>query len=179
VPQQPPNPLTQPFFSRPTLTVAEELIGKFLVRKIGKTTTAYMITEVEAYDGFEDKASHAHKGETPRNRIMFGEAGYWYVYLCYGMYYMLNVVTGEKGYPAAILIRGVEGFSGPGRLTRGLEITKEENTKIALPESGLWIEDRGVKIPKSKIKRTPRIGVNYAKEWTDKPYRFLYIPEKD
>jgi len=108
--------LTHHFFNRPTLTVAKDLLGKFLVREVAPTrrqsgrrrsVVAYMITEVEAYDGFKDKASHASRGETPRNAPMFGPAGHWYVYFTYGMHWMLNVVTREKGYPAAILIRGV------------------------------------------------------------------------
>lgn len=99
--------LGQNFFNRNTLVVAEDLIGKFLVRKIGKKEIAAMIIETEAYDGEHDKASHAHKGKTERTKVMFGPAGYLYVYLCYGMYWMLNVVTGEKDYPAAVLIRAV------------------------------------------------------------------------
>jgi len=98
--------LTQKFFNRDTKTIAQELLGKYLVRKIGDREVSVMITETEAYDGLQDKASHASKGKTARTEIMFGEAGYWYVYLCYGMYYMLNIVTREVGYPAAILIRG-------------------------------------------------------------------------
>ncbi len=165
--------LTQDFFNRPTLIVAEELIGKFLVRKIENREVAHMITEVEAYDGFKDKASHAHRGKTPRNAIMFDEAGNWYVYLCYGMYHMLNIVTGPKDFPAAVLIRGVEEISGPGRLTRALQISKKENTLPVKRQSGLWIEDRGITIPKKDILRTPRIGINYAEEWIEKPYRFI------
>jgi DNA-3-methyladenine glycosylase len=167
--------LTSTFFDRPTLIVARDLLGKYLVRKIGKRTYALMITEVEAYDGFEDKASHASRGETPRNSTMFSEGGYWYVYLCYGIHQMLNVVVGEKDYPAAILIRGVEGASGPGRVTKYLGIDGTLNKKKAAKASGLWIEDRRVIIPRSKIVQTPRIGVAYAKEWAEKPYRFVLL----
>ncbi|HTW96464.1 MAG TPA: DNA-3-methyladenine glycosylase, partial [Candidatus Methylomirabilis sp.] len=98
--------LKEKFFTRPTLLVARDLLGKFLVRKIGKKEVAVMITEVEAYDGPKDLASHASRGMTDRNAIMFGAGGYFYVYLCYGMYEMLNIVTGPKNYPAAILLRG-------------------------------------------------------------------------
>jgi len=195
--------LKQKFFNRPTLKVAEDLLGKFLVRKIGNRERALMITEVEAYDGPHDKASHAHKGRTKRAEVMFGEAGRWYVYLVYGMHYMLNIVTGPKNYPAAILIRGaircsqgrsltwsrsvLDQVKGPGKLTKFLKIDKKFNGKIAESPSpracgasvsrrktGLWLEDRGIKINKENIKRTPRIGVNYAgKIWANKPYRFF------
>ena len=93
-----------------------------MVRRSRKKTVAYMITEVEAYCGLEDKAPHAHKGKTKRNEPMFGSADHWYVYLIYGMYQMLNIVTSPKNYPAAILIRGLEGASGPGKLTKKLKI---------------------------------------------------------
>lgn len=164
------NVLASSFFEQPTLVVAENLLGKYLVRD----GQAFMITEVEAYDGFEDKASHASRGETPRNKVMFGGAGVWYVYFVYGMHHMLNIVTGPKGYPAAVLIRGVEGISGPARLTKALGIDRQMNEQKAQPESGLWIEDRGAIIPKNKIEKTPRIGVAYAgEEWASKPWRFV------
>lgn len=162
--------LKEGFFEQPTLLVAENLLGKCLVRK-GR---AFMITEIEAYDGFDDKASHASRGETPRNKVMFGEAGVWYVYFVYGMHHMLNIVTGAKGYPAAVLIRGVEGISGPARLTKALGVDRQMNEQKAEPEGGLWIEDRGIIIPKNRIKKTPRIGVVYAgEEWALKPWRFV------
>lgn len=140
-----------------------------------------MITEVEAYDGPQDKACHAHRGCTPRNAPMFGPAGHWYIYLIYGMYWMLNIVTGEEGYPAAVLIRGTcpesgrraGDLNGPGKLTKSLGIHQAFNAKVATASTGLWIENRGVKIPSSKIQRTPRIGVDYAGAWAKKPYRFV------
>lgn len=168
--------LGQIFFSRFTISVARGLLGKYLVRRIGKKTIARMITETEAYDGVSDKASHAHRGITKRNEVMFGPAGYWYVYFTYGMHWMLNIVTGKKGYPAAVLIRGTHGISGPARLTKFLRIRKEMNNKKASQVSGLWIEDRGVKIPASKIRRGPRVGVAYAgRIWAKKPYRFWIV----
>ena len=97
--------LGKEFFDRPATRVARELISKYLVRRVRGKDIALMITETEAYEGFDDRASHASKGETARNRVMFGEAGIWYVYLVYGMHDMLNIVTGAKGYPAAALIR--------------------------------------------------------------------------
>ena len=133
-----------------------------------------MITETEAYVGPEDKASHAHRGKTSRNAPMFGPAGRWYVYFTYGMHWMLNIVTGRKDYPAAVLIRGVEGISGPGRVTKKLKIDKRFNNKSASQRVGLWIEDHEIKIKKSKIKRLPRVGVDYAGKWAKKPLRFTF-----
>lgn len=131
-----------------------------------------MITEVEAYVGQKDKASHASRGKTPRTEIMFGTSGYWYVYLIYGMYYCLNIVTEKENYPAAILIRGVEGISGPGRVTRYFGIDKNFNATSASRKTGLWIEDREVIIKPHQVKREKRIGVDYAGEWKDKLWRF-------
>ena len=126
--------LTREFFEKPTLIICEELIGKYLVKRFDTTgrtaggvfvdSLAFMITEVEAYDGFDDKASHASRGKSPRNEIMFKSGGYIYMYLIYGMYWMLNIVTGQKNYPSAILIRGTKEISGPGRLTKHLNLNK-------------------------------------------------------
>lgn len=162
------------FFNKATLVVARELLGKFLVRKWRGKIIAVMITEVEAYDGFNDRASHASRGETPRNKPMFGPAGRWYVYFTYGMHWMLNVVTSPVGYPAAILIRGTQIISGPARLTKFFHIQGRMNALAATRENGLWIEDRGIVIEASQIARLPRIGVDYAgKVWAQKRYRFL------
>jgi len=164
------------FYNRPTLIVAQDLLGKFLVRKIGNKEITSMIIEVEAYDGFKDKASHASKGRTLRNEVMFGEAGRWYVYLIYGMYWMLNIVTGPKNYPAAILIRGVKDADSPGRLTKYFKINKSFNGKIAYQSTGLWIEDRGVRIKPLEISRTKRVGIAYAGPlWAGRRYRFLIV----
>lgn len=172
--------LRKEFFDRPVLEVAPELLGKYLVvgSRRGGVAAAHMITEVEAYDGAEDLACHASKGKTPRTEVMFGPAGHWYVYLIYGMYDMLNIVTGPEEHAAAVLIRGVEAYDGPGKLTRGLGITREHNAALAAPieagGSGLWIEDRGQVVDSESIERTPRIGVDYAgPEWSQKPWRFV------
>lgn len=166
--------LKQKFFNRPTLEVAKELLGKYLVRKIDGKEIALPITEVEAYDGFQDKASHASRGKTVRNTVMFGPAGYFYVYFTYGIHWMLNVVTGEKDYPAAVLIRGAGDISGPARLTKLLEIGKSLNGKKMGKEMGLWFEDRGLVVNTRKITRAPRVGVSYAGPiWTNKRYRFF------
>jgi DNA-3-methyladenine glycosylase len=166
--------LTQAFFNRPTLTVARELLGKYLVRKISKREITLKISEVEVYAGPHDRASHASRGRTERNKIMFGPAGIFYIYFTYGIHWMLNIVTGPKNYPAAILIRGTREISGPARLTKFLKITGKLNNKPAKPISGLWFEDRGEAIPKNGVKRTPRIGVDYAGPlWAKKLYRFV------
>jgi DNA-3-methyladenine glycosylase len=161
------------FFSRTADLVAPDLLGKFLVRERGGTREAHMITEAETYDGFEDKASHAAKGRTPRTEVMYGPPGHWYVYFIYGMYEMLNIVCGPKGHPGGVLIRGVVGIDGPGKLTRELGITRDFYGKAATPRNGLWIEDRGIAIPRSGMVATPRIGVAYAGEWAMKEWRFV------
>lgn len=169
--------LKHEFFNRPSLKVARELLGKFLVRKIGAKTIAVMITDVEAYVGHRDRASHASRGKTARNAPMFGSAGYWYVYFTYGTHWMLNIVTEKQEYPAAILIRGVEGISGPARLTKFLNIDKKLNGKLASKNTGLWIEDRGVRIAPRAIKKGKRVGIDYAGAWKNKLWRFRLINE--
>jgi len=171
--------LSKIFYMRPAIEVAPEILGKFLVmRQARDTFTECMITEAEAYDGFDDKASHASCGRTARNAPMFEAGGIWYIYFVYGMYEMLNIVTGPKEYPAAVLIRGVVGADGPGKLTRMFGITRAYNGKPAVRASGLWIEDRGITVLKSRIQKSPRIGVSYAgPEWAGKPYRFSIIKE--
>ena len=151
------------------MVVAHELLGKFLVRKIGRKEIAALITETEAYDGPHDRASHAHKGKTKRTFVMFEHPGVLYVYLCYGVHTMLNIVTREHGYPAAVLIRGViiqqpdaRVLNGPGKVTEALNINRPFNTRKAQKTTGLWFEDRGITIPKTHIKKTTRIGVSYA-----------------
>lgn len=167
------NVLRRKFFNRPTLRVARELLGKYLVRRVGKKRLARMITEVEAYVGFSDKASHAARGMTPRNRVMFGPPGIWYVYFTYGMHWMLNIVTERAGYPAAVLIRGVEGVSGPARVAKFFKIGRALNGRPAARPGGLWVEDRGVRVPQSAAKRGKRIGVGYAGRSKDRLWRFF------
>jgi DNA-3-methyladenine glycosylase len=165
--------LTPAFFDRPTLIVARELLGKYIVRKVGAKEFALMINETEAYDGFKDKASHAHRGQTPRNSVMFGKPAHIYVYFTYGIHWMLNIVCGKKDYPAAVLIRGAGAVVGPARLTKALGIDKKLNTLPLTKKSGLWIEDRGTVVRPRDIVRTPRIGISYAGEYVDKPWRFV------
>ncbi|KKU93976.1 MAG: hypothetical protein UY26_C0003G0126 [Candidatus Jorgensenbacteria bacterium GW2011_GWA1_48_13] len=174
--------LSDRFFARPTVLVAKSLLGKYLCRRYRGKIIRAMITEVEAYDGFRDKASHASRGLTPRTKVMFGPAGYWYVYFTYGMHWMLNIVTGRRGYPAAILIRGVEGVNGPARVTKFFKIDRNFNGKPASRKTGLWIaapEGRASLRKKFgaggfKIKKSKRIGVDYAGPiWSKKHYRFF------
>lgn len=165
--------LGEAFFERKAPVVAKELLGKYLVRKVGSKEIALMITETEAYDGFKDKASHAHRGQTARNTVMFGKPGRIYVYFTYGMHWMLNLVCGEVGYPSAVLIRAAGEVVGPARLTKALAIDKSLNTLTLSKKSGLWVEDRGMKIAKKNIELTPRIGIRYAAEWVGKPWRFF------
>ena len=168
--------LHKEFFNRPTLDVARDLLGKQLCRRVekGKILRA-AICETEAYDGFEDKASHAHRGMTPRNRLMFGPPGYAYIYLCYGVHWLLNVTTREESYPAAVLIRGIEGTLGPGRLTKHLRIDRELNGQLMAHNAGLWIEDHDVQPRSEEIAAIPRIGIDYAgAKWRDMPWRFVW-----
>lgn len=163
------------FYLRPTLDVARDLLGKVLCRQVGDEVIALPLTEVEAYDGPADRACHAHKGQTPRNRVMFGPGGFWYVYLCYGVHWMLNVVTGPPGYPAAVLVRGAGKVTGPGRVTKHFHIDKAQHERLVAPGTGLWIEDRGLVVPESQVVRGPRVGVDYAgEEWAAKPYRLRW-----
>lgn len=133
-----------------------------------------MIVETEVYDGEHDLACHARAGRTRRTEVLYAEGGIWYVYLCYGIHEMLNLVVGPENEPAAILIRGVEGINGPGRVTKQLAIDRRLNRAPADPSSGLWLEDRGVRVPRRRVLATPRIGVDYAGEvWAKKPWRFV------
>ncbi len=163
----------QDFFDRPPVEVCRDLLGKYLVKVEKGGPIPKKIVEVEAYDGIADKACHVNKGLTERTKAMFGPPGYWYIYLIYGMYDMLNVVTGPGKNPSAVLIRGVEGMEGPGILTRDMGIKREDfkNKKI-IPKTGLWIEDRGFKVEKSDISTAKRVGIDYAQEWAHKKWRF-------
>jgi DNA-3-methyladenine glycosylase len=160
------------FFEAKTLKVAKSLLGTYLVRQLGNKVIREKITEVEAYIGEHDLACHASRGRTARTEVMFKEAGTIYVYLIYGVYWMLNVVTEEKGSGAAVLIRATQNYKGPGILTRELKINKSLNDKPLGEKTGLWIE-AGLST-KSKVLRAPRVGVDYAGDiWAKKPYRFI------
>jgi DNA-3-methyladenine glycosylase len=160
------------FFDRSAEEVARDLIGCRLYWRHGDHIHSRTIRETEAYTGPDDLASHAARGRTKRNEVMFGPPGTFYVYFVYGMHWMLNVVTGPVGYPAAVLVRGVEGIAGPGRLTKALRINGNLNGKAASKEAGVWFSQRSGPM-KHKIARSSRIGVSYAGPiWSVKPYRF-------
>ena len=152
--------LSKSFFEQDPLTVARQLVGKILVHRTSEGELRLRITETEAYIGQEDTACHAHRGRTKRTEVMYGEAGTIYVYLCYGMHWMLNLVTGQNEQPQAVLIRGCETAEGPGRLTRAMEITGELNGSSAVkPDSRLFLEDDGYCC---EIREGRRIGIGYA-----------------
>ena len=170
--------LDKDFFERLPVVVAEELLGKYLVRRDGRKIKALMIVETEAYGGANDLASHARSGKTKRNFPMWGAPGRWYVYFTYGMHHMLNVSVEKNGVPGAVLIRGVEEIIGPARLTKFLEIDKSFNNLSAAKKNNLWIEDREIAIPKNKIKKAARVGIDYAPpKWRKKLWRFI-LPRK-
>ncbi len=161
------------FQTRDTLAHARSLLGLVLVRTNAHGRTRHVITEVEAYDGERDLACHASKGRTQRTEVMYQTGGIWYVYLCYGMHEMLNLVVGPEDYPAAVLIRGVTGIAGPGRLTKRLQIGRSLNGQPAHPSSGLHLEESGLVVSSRCVKTSPRIGVKYAGPvWAKKPWRF-------
>lgn len=161
------------FFTRDVLEVAPELPGKYLVLDTHAVKGDFMITEAEAYRGESDMACHASRGRTARTSVMYERGGLLYIYLIYGMHWMLNIVTGEEGNPQAVLIRGIEGVSGPGRLTKALQIDRLWNGIDITGSAFIGIEDRGV-IPEISV--SPRIGIDYAGEpWISKPWRY-FIP---
>lgn len=170
--------LPREFFARPTVTVARELIGKYLVRQVGSVVHAARIIETEAYVGAQDKACHASKGRTPRTEVLFGPPGHAYVYLCYGLHELLNVVTEREDFPAAVLLRAIELdgrlIDGPGRLTRALTVTRDFNRHDLTAGTHLWFEDRGEGVPPRQVQALPRIGVAYAGAWAKKPWRFRW-----
>ena len=162
-------------YKRSALDIAEELLGCKLTKRLHDGSLIEgIICETEAYLGEEDLASHARFGKTKRNAPMYEDGGMWYVYTCYGIHAMLNIVTGEQNAPAAVLIRGVFGVKGPGRLSKHFGISMNDNWSTCSPNSGLWISKTNK--PPGKISKTPRIGVNYAGPiWREKLYRFLLL----
>jgi len=175
--------LPKKFFAQSGLTVAKALLGQRLIRQFNGELLSGLIVETEAYVGLQDTASHAHRGRTPRNEVMFGQPGLIYIYLIYGMYHMLNVITDPVDYPAAVLIRAIEptvGLSlmhqhrqlkvdhtstkvtnGPGKLCQALAIDKSLNQWDATLGQQLWFEQTQP-VPDEQIKQGPRININSA-----------------
>ena len=169
---KPGQRISREFYTRDVLDVAPDLIGKILVvRQSNDNYLRMPLTEVEAYRGMEDKACHASKGKTSRTSVMFGIGGHLYVYLIYGIYWMLNIVTGTEGEPQAALIRGAGNISGPGKITKMLAIDRSFYGEDMLTSSRIWLEDTGMK---PKYNTGPRIGIDYAEaHWKSVPWRFF------
>ncbi len=162
------------FFHRECLEVAQDLVGKVLVHQCGDEICRLRITETEAYCGVSDTACHASKGKTKRTEVLWMEAGTVYLYLCYGMHWLLNIVTGEENDPQAVLIRACQGADGPGKLTKRLGITGELNRSSILTSDELWIEDDGFAC---QVSLDTRVGIGYAaEEDQQKLWRFKLIP---
>lgn len=159
------------FFHRPCLAVARDLVGKLLVHETENGILTMRVCETEAYCGEADTACHAHKGRTPRTEVMYGRAGTLYIYLCYGMHWLMNIVTGEQEQPEAVLIRACVDAPGPGRLTKALSVTGEMNRQSVCDGGRLWVADDGCAC---KVKTDKRVGIGYAsQEDQDRPWRFI------
>ena len=163
--------LGRKYLSQPAPELAPALLGKLLCRRTEEGVRKYRITETECYYSEEDTACHASKGKTDRTRVLYEKGGTAYVYLCYGMHHLFNVVSGKEGFPEAVLIRGVEGYNGPGKLTKAMQITKELNEEDLTVSKRLWLEDDGY-IP--KYRRDKRVGIDYATpEYRDILWRYI------
>ena len=164
--------LQRNFFTRDVLDVSPDLLGKVLVRRFeDNSVSRWLITETEAYKGEEDKACHASKGRTSRTEVMYREGGYIYVYLIYGMYWLLNIVTGEKDLPQAALIRGLNKIDGPGRVGNQLKLDQSFYEEDLITSNRLWLEEPNFN-PQTYTS-SARIGINYTPdEWRLKPWRF-------
>jgi len=152
--------LSLDFYKQSAVNLAPLLLGKVICRKIGGDIMRFPITETEAYTGESDTACHAHRGRTPRTSVLYEDGGIAYVYLCYGIHHLVNVVAANVNEPECVLIRGVEGISGPGRLTKALQIDLSLNKENLINSNALWLEE-GVQL--SYI-TTPRVGIDYARE---------------
>lgn len=189
-------PLSHSFYLRPTLEVARDLLGRTLVRTLDGQRLAGRISEVEAYVGEDDLASHAARGPTPRNRAMYGPGGLAYVYLIYGMHHCLNVVTEDVDFPAAVLIRSIEPLQGvatmranraigtrngltdgPAKLCQALAIDRRLNSHDLARGIELWLE-AGEPVPDAAVQTTPRINVGGDDRSKTIPWRFVLSREK-
>ena len=169
--------LTGEFFARDVLEVAPDLVGKVLVRRLPDgSELRERIAETEAYRGEEDKGCHASKGRTPRTELLFGESGRIYVYLCYGMHWLMNVITGGDGQPQGVLIRAGELHDGPAKLTKFMQVDGSFNGEPIDGNERLWIEDDG---SRPRIRTAPRVGIDYAGDyWKSIEWRFIADKEE-
>lgn len=198
------KPLPREFFTRTDVVqIARELLGKVLYTKVNNEITSGIIVETEAYAGVIDKASHAYNNRrTARTEIMFRNGGYAYVYLCYGVHSLFNIVTSVESDPHAVLIRGIEPLHGiesmkkrtgkltltnkngigPGNISKllGIQVahTGEDLCPGLMEECKIWVQDEGIRVPAEEIKAGPRIGVDYAAEDALLPYRFQWLKNK-
>ncbi len=157
--------------SRPAKELAPELLGKLLCRKTKKGVLKYRIMETECYCGEKDTACHASKGKTERTKVLYEKGGTAYIYLCYGIHALFNVVSGKEGCPEAVLIRGVAGYNGPGKLTRAMEIDRTLNEEDMVTSRLLWLEDDGYK---PEYVTAKRVGIDYAtEEYRNILWRFI------
>jgi DNA-3-methyladenine glycosylase len=182
--------LTESFYLRQNVVlIAKDLIGKVLVTNVNQMLTSGLIVETEAYS-YRERGCHAYRGSTARNKVMFERGGVAYVYLCYGIHQMVNVVTNKKDQAEAVLIRALQPLdgwnimmkrmntstikkitSGPGKLTKAMGIDQRHNSMNLIGDE-IWIEDRGLNTPRSRIMASPRIGIDYAGEDAKLPWRF-------
>lgn len=163
--------LNPSLFSLPATELAPLLLGKLLCRRTDDGILRYRILETECYYGEEDTACHAHRGKTPRNAPLYLPGGYSYVYLCYGIHHLLNIVSGDENHPEAVLIRGVEDLIGPGRLTKAMAIDRTLNAINLIDSNELWMEDDGTILPYHTDRR---VGIDYADPIDrDRPWRFI------
>lgn len=168
------NRIDNSVFSLNAPELAPLLLGKLLcIHSEDGSTKKARITETEAYFGEEDTACHAHRGRTKRTEILYSSGGKVYVYLCYGIHSLMNVISGPANHPQGVLIRGIEGYNGPGKLTKHLGITTAHNGLDITTSDVIWIEEDGF-VP-GTILTSPRIGIDYAtQEYRDIPWRFYY-----
>ncbi len=162
--------LTQEIYDKNAVELAPYLLGQYLCRKTEEGILRYRITETEAYYTEADTACHAHRGRTPRTELLYHRGGCSYVYLCYGIHSLMNVICGEEGVPQGVLIRGIDGFSGPGRVTKAMGIDRSLNGVDLLSGDVLWIEEG----EHPDYVTAPRVGIDYAtEEYRNIPWRFI------
>lgn len=163
--------LGRTYFGQPATFLAADLIGKLLCRRTSEGVLKYRITETECYYSEQDSACHASKGKTQRTKTLYEKGGIAYVYLCYGIHSLFNVVTGKEGFPEAVLIRGVEGYNGPGKITKAMGIDRNLNETDLTTSKELWLEDDGAR---PAYRAAKRVGIDYALE-KDREILWRYI----